>query len=383
MVRCARRQIVPDVVPFPQLGVDPKTRPQGLRHRWYASARKAQRAGMEMRWLLVGLVMVLASALPGTAWAVPPGGGPGAHAVPGAMGPPVVGDPGIVRPFDAPVERWEAGHRGVDVAARVGSDILATADGVVSFVGRIAGRNVLVVDHGELRTTYEPVTATVAPGTRVRAGQVVGRLDEGHDCGRAGTACVHVGVRRGDDYLEPVFVTGAENRIRLLPSDAAAGIRQRARDRAAAAAAEAGTGTDPGPAPPPGASGLVRPATGPVTSRFGMRRHPVLGVWKLHDGTDFGLPCGAPLRSVAAGRVTQSYYNGGYGNRLFIDHGTVNGRRIVSAYNHATRYTVSVGQNVAAGQVIGLNGTTGYSTGCHLHFMLWVDGQLVDPQPWL
>lgn len=340
--------------------------------------------GMRLRGRLAGLMVaaLLVVGLPVAAWAVPLDG------VPGEMGSPVEGEPIIVRPFQPPAERWQAGHRGVDVAAPVGSDILATADGVVSFIGRIAGRNVVVIDHGEVRTTYEPITATIARGSRVRAGQVVGRLDAGHDCGRPATTCVHVGVRREHDYLEPVFVAGPDNRIRLLPANAAREIERRTRERTAAAAAlQAGAGpdagADPGPLPAPGSSGLVRPATGPITSRFGMRRHPVLGVWKLHDGTDFGLPCGAPLRSVAAGRVTQSYYNGGYGNRLFIDHGSVNGRRMVSSYNHALHYTVDVGRTVAAGQVIGLNGTTGYSTGCHLHFMLWVDGQLVDPQRWL
>lgn len=334
---------------------------------------------MRMLWqgLLVGLVIALTWMWPARAWSAPEEG------TPGALGSPVPGVPEIVTPYAPPAERWNPGHRGVDVAAAAGSDILATAAGIVSFVGPVAGRNVLVIDHGGVRTTYEPVTATVPRGTRVRAGQVVGRLDAGHDCGRTGVTCVHIGLRQGDDYLEPVFVIGAENRVRLLPAGASAGIEQRAQERAAAAMAAAAVAvTGAGPAPPAGASGLVRPA-GPITSPFGMRRHPVLGVWKLHDGVDFGIPCGAPLRSLAAGRVTQSYFNGGYGNRLFIDHGLVNGRRMVSSYNHAIRYSVGVGQPVAAGQVIGLSGTTGYSTGCHLHLMLWVDGQLVDPAKWL
>ncbi|WP_432558065.1 peptidoglycan DD-metalloendopeptidase family protein [Granulicoccus sp. GXG6511] len=334
---------------------------------------------MRMWWwcLLAGLVVTLGCAAPVRAWGVPEGG------TPGELAPPVRGAPEVVRPFEPPAERWRAGHRGVDVAAPVGGEILATANGVVSFVGRIAGRNVLVIDHGEVRTTYEPVSATVPVGTRVRAGQVVGRLDEGHDCGRAGVTCVHVGLRQGEDYLAPVFVVAAQNTVRLLPEDAAEAIEARAAERAAAAAAAAAAAGDGGPPPAPGSSGLVRPAAGPITSRFGMRRHPVLGVWKLHDGTDFGLPCGAPLRAVAAGRVTQSYFNAGYGNRLFIDHGSVNGRRLMTSYNHAIRFTVGVGEHVSAGQVIGLNGTTGYSTGCHLHLMMWVDGRLVDPERWL
>ena len=109
----------------------------------------------------------------------------------------------------------------------------------------------------------------------------------------------------------------------------------------------------------------------------------MLGVWKLHDGLDFGSGCGTPLRSIAPGRVTQAYYNAGYGNRLFIDHGVIKGRAVVSSYNHAIRYTVSPGDQVGAGQTVGLSGSTGYSTGCHLHFMLWIDGQLVNPESWL
>ena len=300
---------------------------------------------------------------------------------PAQLAPPVRGTPVIVRPFDPPAERWDAGPRGVDVAAPVGAESLATSDGVVSFAGRVAGRNVLVIDHGGVRTTYEPVTATVPRGTRVRSGQRVGRLDAGHDCGEARLTCVHVGLRRGEDYLAPVFVM-SDRRIRLLPTGAAGEIERRTQQRAVAALVTAAEEPGTGSGPPPGPTGLVRPA-GSVTSRFGMRRHPVLGVWKLHDGTDFGLPCGAPLRAVAAGRVTQSYFNAGYGNRLFIDHGTVNGHRLVSSYNHASSYIAKVGQQVSGGQVIGVNGSTGYSTGCHLHLMLWADGQLVDPERWL
>lgn len=298
-----------------------------------------------------------------------------------ALGPPVPGAVVVVRPFDPPDQPWQAGHRGVDVAAPPGSPVLATADGTVSFAGAVAGRGVLVVDHGGTRTTYEPVTALVPRGTSVRAGQTVARLATGHDCGTPEVTCLHVGLKRGESYLEPVFAAGAANNLRLLPLDAAPGIRDRARKRQQAA--QSATVDDGGPAPAPGSSGLIRPAAGPVTSRFGMRRHPVLGVTKLHDGVDFGLPCGAPLRSTAAGQVTQAYFNTGYGHRLFIDHGRVNGRHLVSSYNHATRYTVAPGEQVDAGQVIGLNGTTGYSTGCHLHFMLWADGRLVDPEPWL
>ncbi len=127
------------------------------------------------------------------------------------------------------------------------------------------------------------------------------------------------------------------------------------------------------------ASGFAYPVQGRITSPFGMRFHPILHRWKLHDGTDFGGGCGTPIRAVASGVVSERYYNRGYGNRLMIDHGRINGAYITSGYNHAIRYTVSPGQQVSKGQTIGYVGSTGYSTGCHLHFMIWRNGKVTNP----
>lgn len=124
---------------------------------------------------------------------------------------------------------------------------------------------------------------------------------------------------------------------------------------------------------------FIYPSGAMITSPFGQRFHPVLRYWKLHDGTDFGAACGAPIRAAASGVVEEKYYNAGYGNRLIIDHGLVNGRYVTTSYNHATRYIVSVGQRVSQGQVVGYVGSTGYSTGCHLHFMAWSNGSLINP----
>lgn len=126
--------------------------------------------------------------------------------------------------------------------------------------------------------------------------------------------------------------------------------------------------------------GFIRPVGGAITSRFGMRLHPVLKVWKLHDGTDFGASCNTPIKAAADGVVTERYYNAGYGNRLMIDHGRVDGRYVTTGYNHATRYVARVGQRVKKGDVIGYVGTTGYSTGCHLHLMVWLDGKVSNPE---
>lgn len=128
--------------------------------------------------------------------------------------------------------------------------------------------------------------------------------------------------------------------------------------------------------------GFIYPVNGPITSAYGMRFHPVLKYWKLHDGTDFGVGCGTPIKAAYSGTVTERYFNVGYGNRLLISHGKVDGRRVTTAYNHATRYTVRPGQKVSKGETIGYVGSTGYSTGCHLHYMIYLDGNMSNPMRW-
>jgi len=137
------------------------------------------------------------------------------------------------------------------------------------------------------------------------------------------------------------------------------------------------------PDDPGGSSGLSFPIDTYITSPYGMRFHPILHIWKLHDGTDFGAGCGTPIHAAASGVITDRYYNGGYGNRLFLSNGVIRGSSITTVYNHLSRYKVRVGQHVSKGQVIGYVGTTGYSTGCHLHFMVYQDGRVVNPMKWL
>ncbi|MFZ2261559.1 MAG: M23 family metallopeptidase, partial [Luteococcus japonicus] len=164
--------------------------------------------------------------------------------------------------------------------------------------------------------------------------------------------------------------------------------KQRAADRAQASARRAATAARveapaaesvSSPAVSSGGNGFISPVSGPLTSPYGMRLHPVLHYWKLHDGMDFGAGCGAPIRAPQSGVVTEAHYNAGYGNRLLIDHGSVGGSYVTTAYNHATHYVVGVGEHVSQGEVIGYVGTTGYSTGCHLHLMVWRNGQMVNP----
>jgi murein DD-endopeptidase MepM/ murein hydrolase activator NlpD len=122
---------------------------------------------------------------------------------------------------------------------------------------------------------------------------------------------------------------------------------------------------------------------GYITSSYGMRFHPVYKRWALHDGTDFGASCGTPVRAAASGTVVAMYFNEGYGNRVIIDHGYKRGVGLGTSYNHLSGYATFVGERVERGEVIGYVGNTGYSTGCHLHFMVFENGATVDPMRWL
>ena len=128
---------------------------------------------------------------------------------------------------------------------------------------------------------------------------------------------------------------------------------------------------------------LLRPVIGPITSGFGMRYHPILRYNKLHTGTDFGVPSGTKVHAARAGTVLQSYYNSAYGNRVTVDHGLVNGVYLVTTYNHLSRSTVGAGDKLKAGEVLGYSGSTGWSTGPHLHFETLEDGHFVNPMKWL
>ncbi|MFC1232886.1 MULTISPECIES: peptidoglycan DD-metalloendopeptidase family protein [Streptomyces] len=121
----------------------------------------------------------------------------------------------------------------------------------------------------------------------------------------------------------------------------------------------------------------------PITSPYGMRMHPILGVYKLHTGIDFAAPAGTPFLAARGGRVTFAGWSNGYGNRVVISHGTVDGKRISTTYNHMSAFSVSVGQEVEVGQRVGAVGSTGYSTGPHAHFEVQQNDRYVDPAPWL
>lgn len=144
-----------------------------------------------------------------------PGAGTAGRAV--SYGLPLAGAPDVARRFEAPATRWSAGHRGIDLRAAAGAQVLAPADGVVTFAGPVAGRGVVTVAHPDgRRSSVEPVSATVVVGTRVVRGQPVGTLAAtGSHCSPA--ACVHWGVRVGSDYVDPLTLLPGAGPVVLLP----------------------------------------------------------------------------------------------------------------------------------------------------------------------
>lgn len=122
-------------------------------------------------------------------------------------------------------------------------------------------------------------------------------------------------------------------------------------------------------------TGLIMPVVGRITSSFGARRHPILGYTRMHGGVDFGAPHGAPIYAVGDAVVNFAGWHGGHGNYVRLDHGDGFG----TGYAHMSRIAVSAGTRVRAGQIIGYVGSTGLSTGPHLHYELYKGGAKVNP----
>jgi murein DD-endopeptidase MepM/ murein hydrolase activator NlpD len=138
---------------------------------------------------------------------------PGPRAQAGAFDWPVAKPVQVVREFDLPAEPWLAGHRGVDLFAPNGSTVLAPAAGTVSFNGWIVDRDVLVIKHGELASTLEPVQSDLAVGDAVGQGSAVGTVAAGQ--AQHCPDCLHWGVRRGEQYLDPTLLVNPRPRAVL------------------------------------------------------------------------------------------------------------------------------------------------------------------------
>src|SRR4051794_28850349 len=146
-------------------------------------------------FLLVVALLAVLSAAPGSARA--------AAADPGPAVWPLDPRPTVVVGFDPPSSPWGAGHRGVDLLGEPGQPVRAALAGTVTFAGTLAGRGVVVVDHGSTRTTYEPVSPTVSVGSTVSTGGRIGTL-EGELSHCFPRTCLHWGLIQGEEYLDPL-----------------------------------------------------------------------------------------------------------------------------------------------------------------------------------
>lgn len=126
-------------------------------------------------------------------------------------------------------------------------------------------------------------------------------------------------------------------------------------------------------------AGFLKPIGGRITSPFGWRTHPIFKSRTFHSGVDIGGPNMGSIRASNSGKVIYSGWYGGYGKVVIIDHGTVNGHPTTTLYAHMAVTKVNQGQAVSKGQVIGLEGTTGYSTGPHCHFEVRINGKPNNP----
>jgi murein DD-endopeptidase MepM/ murein hydrolase activator NlpD len=166
---------------------------------------------MKTHTLLAALVLALSPVAAGASGPAPP--------VPAGWSWPLSPEPAVLRAFEPPPKPWMSGHRGVDLAAAFfGAPVTAPASGTVSFVGVVVDRPVITLDHGNgLKSSFEPVQSELAKGAYVAEGGSLGTVLPGH-C--ATSPCVHWGVRRGEDYVNPLaFVMDLRPSVLLPPLD--------------------------------------------------------------------------------------------------------------------------------------------------------------------
>ena len=131
------------------------------------------------------------------------------------------------------------------------------------------------------------------------------------------------------------------------------------------------------------ASGFMKPIQGQITSPYGPRVHPIFNSRTFHTGIDIGGPNLGAIRASNSGKVIYSGWYGGYGKVVILEHGIVNGKSITTLYAHMNSIKVVNGQRVNKGDVLGYEGTTGYSTGPHCHFEVRVNGTHTNPRKYI
>jgi murein DD-endopeptidase MepM/ murein hydrolase activator NlpD len=227
-----------------------------------------------------------------------------------------------------------------------------------------------------------------ADAAEARAEQLLGNARTAEQAAEAATLRV---TNLANQRRAAMAVAGQERaadarRTRLLQAESnriAAELRRIAAAERARQRNSGGGGNKRAPLPS-GGGFLQQPVNGWKSSDFGMRYDPYFHTWQLHAGTDFAAPTGAPIFAAAPGRVVRASWNGGYGNYTCIYHGELaNGRGMATCYAHQSSIGVRVGERVGRGEVIGRVGSTGASTGAHLHFEVRLDGTPVNPLRYL
>ena len=167
----------------------------------------------------------------------------------------------------------------------------------------------------------------------------------------------------------------AEAEARRVAAEQAARDRERARAERSRTGGGSGGGGGGGEAPASSPTAMQWPANGPKTSDYGWRTHPIFGTRRFHAGIDIGAGYGAPIVAALGGTVIEAGSRGGYGNTIIVDHGG----GLTTLYAHQSSFAVATGQQVSRGDTIGYVGSTGYSTGPHLHFEVRVNGATRNP----
>ncbi|QZN87470.1 peptidoglycan DD-metalloendopeptidase family protein [Cellulomonas sp. C5510] len=216
---------------------------------------------------------------------------------------------------------------------------------------------------------------------------------------RADEARVEAAAR--EDEIETLIAQQQATQQRLAGMKAQAEAEQAEADRQRAALEDelaaiiaeqqrAAAATPDRPAAPPPSSSTGAIFANPtsinpmyVTSNYGMRLHPILGYERLHAGIDLRTYCNTPLYAPRDATVQWAQWRNGFGNQVMLNYGSVNGQPLMSSSNHMTSFTVSTGQQVNQGDLIGYSGNTGLSTACHLHFEVYQNGSTINPAPLL
>jgi len=120
-----------------------------------------------------------------------------------------------------------------------------------------------------------------------------------------------------------------------------------------------------------------------IRSSYGWRIDPIEKKDKFHSGIDLAVPIGTPVQTIYPGTITRAGAASGYGTAVFVDHGVINGKRVVSEYGHLSKVNVKYGDKVSAGQIIAKSGNAGKSTGAHLHITIRENGKSVDPKKYI